>query len=501
MTRWSESLTGAGSDNEGAGRDTRPTGYGLEAAKVTDTPGVPTSAILVLALVVSVAAWSRQAGPALMVGIGLILAVVQRSPRRLLGVAGLVALVALAGAERADRAWAEFTPDSVGPFVGWVSVVDDPQPYEGATRVIVEIEGQRFEVWARGRAFRQRVSGWRGGERIRVEGDRAALDADRARRVAWQHVVGSFEVEWAADEDPGPPLARASNKVRGAIEEAAAHLPPDAGALFRGLVVGDDRDQSRNTIEAFRASGLSHLTAVSGQNVAFLLAAAGPLLVRIRPVPRWLITLALIAWFVSLTRFEPSIVRAGTMAAFSATAFLVGAVASAVRSLGLAVIVLILVDPLIVGSVGFWLSVGATLGVTAAGPRIAGLLPGLGKLAVPVGVTFGAQLGVALPAVLVFGRLPLVSIPANLLAVPVAGAVMLYGLPAGLLAGTIEPLAPVLMAPAHLGVWWVDLVAHSAAGVEPGPGRSATGWAVLGFALLLLAVRRRFRMRHRAARN
>jgi competence protein ComEC len=44
-------------------------------------------------------------------------------------------------------------------------------------------------------------------------------------------------------------------------------MPPDDAALFRGLVVGDDRAQSDAMIERFRASGLSHLTAVSGQNV------------------------------------------------------------------------------------------------------------------------------------------------------------------------------------------------------------------------------------------
>jgi competence protein ComEC len=319
--------------------------------------------------------------------------------------------------------------------------------------------------------------------------------------VAWQHVVGAFDVGWAADTDPGTPLAQASNRVRGAIERAAGRLTPERGALFRGLVVGDDRDQSPDTIEVFRASGLSHLTAVSGQNVAFLLAAAGPMLVRLRPLPRWLLTLGLIAWFVSLTRFEPSIVRAGTMAAFSATAYLVGAVGSAVRNLGLAVIVLVLVDPLIVGSIGFWLSVGATLGVTAVGSELAGLLPGSPRLATPVAVTLGAQVGVALPALLVFGRLPLVSVPANLLAVPVAGAVMLYGLPAGLVAGTVDPLAPVLMAPAGLGVWWVDLIAHRAASLEPSPGWSLVGWSAILVLTVLTVLHRRFRMPQRPARN
>ena len=66
-------------------------------------------------------------------------------------------------------------------------------------------------------------------------------------------------------------------------------------------------------VEQFRASGLSHLTAVSGQNVAFLLAAAAPLLRRLRPWTRWTATVALIGWFMSVTRFEPSVLRAGAM--------------------------------------------------------------------------------------------------------------------------------------------------------------------------------------------
>ena len=198
----------------------------------------------------------------------------------------------------------------------------------------------------------------------------------------------------------------------------------------RGLVVGDDQDQPPAMVERFRASGLAHLTAVSGQNVAFVLAAAGPLLRRSRPLSRWMLTLGLIGWFVLLTRAEPSVMRAGTMAALSATAFLLGRQREPVRLLALAVAGLLLLDPLLAWSVGFWLSVGATAGVTAIGPWLAPRLGALGPLALPVAVTVGAQLGVALPSLLVFGRLSLVGTVANLVAVPVAGLVMLYGLPA-----------------------------------------------------------------------
>ncbi len=370
-------------------------------------------------------------------------------------------------------------PRALGPHEGWVRLVDDPQPYGSATRVIVEIEGQRFELWARGRALRLRVGEWRGGEFVRVAGERRGIDDQRRSRVAWQHVVGEFRLDWVSDVAAGGPLDRASNRVRAAIERGGSVLPGDDGALYRGLVVGDDRDQPRAMVDRFRASGLSHLTAVSGQNVSFVLAAAGPLLRVLRPWARWAVTIGLIAWFVSLTRFEPSIVRAGAMAALSSTAFVVGRERAPTRILCLAVTTLLLVDPLLVHSVGFWLSVGATAGVATVGPWLAERMRPLGMFAMPVGVTLGAQVGVVVPAVWVFGRLPLVSVPANLLAVPVAGFVMLYGLPAGLVAGVVPAVAPVVMFPCRLGVRWVDTVAVLGEQLEPGGTVTWMGWVLL----------------------
>lgn len=488
-----------GTGRGGAAADTRPAGYGVGEGATRHPPGlastpVPTVAVLGLAIATTLGVWTRDPRPVGMLAGGVALAWLvthdTAGPRiRCLAWCLTAIVLAAAGAARSDDEWRGVAPDRIGEFGGWAKVVGDPQPFESSTRIIMEVEGERFETWARGRAFRQRVSRWQGGQWVQISATRVELDPRRARRVAWQHVVGRLDVGWASDELPGGPLDRASNRVRRAIERAASHLPPDDGALFRGLVVGDDRDQSAATVRRFRASGLSHLTAVSGQNVAFVLAAAGPLLARLRPVPRWLATLAMVAWFVSLTRFEPSIVRAGAMAGLSATAFLLGAVRSPLRNLGLAVTVLVLLDPLIVWSVGFWLSVGATFGVTTIGPWLGLRLGMLGRLATPVGITLGAQAGVALPSLMVFGRLPLVSVPANVFAVPVAGAVMLYGLPAGLLAGAIDPLAPVLMAPARFGTRWVDTVAAVAARLEPTPGWSLAGWLVLLAGLVAVARR------------
>ncbi len=431
------------------------------------------AAVVALALLVAVVVWRRDpvtsaalatvvAGGALVIARSWLLVVV------------MLALV-VGASVRTDAAWASLEPDRLGAYTGWVRLIDDPAPLAASTRVIVEIEGERFEMWIRGRAAQRRVATWQGGDWVAVGGERRVLAEDRRQRVAWQHVVGRFEHDWLGDTAPGGPLARASNSVRSTIERGASAIPAPDDALFRGLVIGDDRDQPFEMIGRFRASGLSHLTAVSGQNVAFVLAACTPLLVRLRPWARWAITVALIAWFVALTRFEPSILRAGVMAGLSATAFVRGVERRPVRLLAIGLIGLLLVDPLLAWSIGFWLSVGATAGVCTLGPWLAARLTVLGPLAIPVGVSLGAQVGVVLPSVLVFGRLPLVSIPANLLAVPVAGLVMLYGLPAAIIAGMVPALAAPLMLPARLGTRWVDIVAGLGARLEPGRTRVVVG--------------------------
>jgi competence protein ComEC len=211
----------------------------------------------------------------------------------------------------------------------------------------------------------------------------------------------------------------------------------------------------------------------------------------LRPWRRWLASIAVIGWFVFLTRAEPSVLRAGAMAALAATAHVRGQQISSHRLLLGAMGALVLVDPLLVWSVGFWLSVGATFGVAVIAPRLEPWLPGAGWFRAPAAVTIGAQLGVAIPSVLVFGRLPVGALWTNLLAVPVAGAVMLFGLPCGILAAVAPPLAPLLMAPLHWAVWWVVTVARLGAVLEP---RSAAGvagaWLAVIVGLVGVAMRR-----------
>jgi predicted membrane metal-binding protein len=153
------------------------------------------------------------------------------------------------------------------------------------------------------------------------------------------------------------------------------------------------------------------------------------------------------------------------MASASAVGAALGRPATAVRMLALGVAGMLLVDPLLVTSLGFRLSVAGTGGIVVGAHRLEPILPGPRWLAAPLSVTLAAQAAVAPLLVAAFGSVPVASIPANLLAVPVAGPLMVWGLTAGLAAGFAPtPVARLLHLPTALMLAWLDGVARAAAG-------------------------------------
>ena len=146
-----------------------------------------------------------------------------------------------------------------------------------------------------------------------------------------------------------PPWAqRAAGGLRTALAASAARtLEPPAAGLLPGLVVGDTTGLDPVLAEDFRRAGLSHLTAVSGANVAIVLAGVlAPL--RRRAVDRRVqaaVAVLALAGFVLLARPTASVLRAAAMGAVSLLALASGRSRAAVPALCAAVVVLLVVDP------------------------------------------------------------------------------------------------------------------------------------------------------------
>lgn len=416
-------------------------------------------------------------------------------------VSALIAIAALVafglGFMRSTTEWAAVGDVAYGRYTGEAVVVGDSHEVGAARRVILEIDGRRFETWVFG-SKRFRVQSLDSGDIVVVDGQRTRIDAGRVRRFHVRHIVGRFEVESMTDARHGdrrsPHVVRAANRVRDAIRNGAQHLPTDRAALFTGLVYGDDSAQPPEMIDRFRRSGLAHLTAVSGQNVSFLLAMLGPLLSRLPRPSRLGITVVVLAWFAVMTRLEPSVVRAVFMAGVTAVAIAAGRPVSSWIALCATVCVATLVDPFLVWSVGWWLSVSGSIGLIAATKPIERALERRPRwLSAWIAPTVAAQAGVLAVIAAVFGWPSAMSIPSNLLAAPVAGAVMLAGLPIAIVAALVPaPVAEVVMWPVGVSVAWVDSVARIGARVDP-PGSVDVAVAVAStlFAVRACAIRSR----------
>ncbi|MGK2948506.1 MAG: ComEC/Rec2 family competence protein [Acidimicrobiales bacterium] len=365
-----------------------------------------------------------------------------------------------------------------------VVLITDPEPSFGDVRAEARAGGRRVELRASG-AVADELAPRLAGEAVSVRG---RLHPAASDWLVSRHIGASLHVDVIEGWHKGDLGSRVANGLRRTIHGGAGSLTGAQRSLFTGLVYGDVRDQPLAVSDAFLGAGLTHLVAVSGQNVAFCLALAGPALRRMRLWPRWMATLAVIGLFGVMTRFDASVTRASAMAVLAATLTTVGRPAARVRVVALAVTGLLVIDPLLARAVGFQLSVAAALAIVVGSAPIAAALPGPAALREALGVTVAAQIGVAPVLLATFGPMPVATLPANVLAVPVAGLVMVWGLTGGLLAGVLGgSSAMVLHRPTALAVDWLLLVAERSSSAPLGTlhlGHTVAATAGLGLAVL-----------------
>lgn len=371
----------------------------------------------------------------------------------------VIVCVAATASVLSANALGGLTPVREGEWSGRVEMVGDPVRIGTGTRVDVTTDDGRFELVGWGAKGRVLAAGSMG-DRLAITGSvRTLTNPERARS---RHVRGRIVLATSSAIGRAP-WAGAIDGLRSVVLAGGRSLPERQRPVYGGFVLGDDRGRSEEVTRDFEAAGMSHLLVVSGANVAFVLTVAGPVLSRLTRRSRLVATLGLLLVFAAMTRFEPSVLRATAMAVVAAVGVASARPGDARRALAVAITALVLVDPLLIHSIGFRLSAAASAAIIWFAPALSRHLVGPQRVRDVVAVTLAAQFGVAPLLVPIFGPMPLAAVPANVLAAPVAGLVMVWGCSVGVVAGIAGgAVGEVLQSPVRLGLWWIMGVARVA---------------------------------------
>ena len=258
---------------------------------------------------------------------------------------------------------------------------------------------------------------------------------------------------------------------------------PRHQALFRALILGEEQDIDRDLRDRFAATGLGHVLAVSGLNVGMVAWVVFALFMKLlsrsyrlvlsrnlKSLTALMTCLPVVAYSL-LAGFQVSCQRAMIMVLAYLLSIVLDREKDVWSTLSLAALIVLAVDPHEIFSVSFQLSFGAVIGLLWLTPRISGKLAPLvdgrlGKgtaaawsvhhLIGMVGATLSATLFLLPLIVYYFHRISLVTLPANLIVLPIIG---LWVLPLGLLASVAlifsAPLAAALL---QMGAWGLDLM-------------------------------------------
>ncbi|MEO8360134.1 MAG: DNA internalization-related competence protein ComEC/Rec2 [Vicinamibacteria bacterium] len=446
-------------------------------------------------------------------------------PRRVPLVALIVSCAAVGAAlSTSDRVsfQAHALPDTVARVQGAVMVegvvASDPRIADEEMRVDIDAtaliaEGVRHAYRGHIRLFvRSLTSPTDAPARRAVKGDGVKFWAELRAAEAVRSPGGFDQLEWATREGihgfatckterllqiVSETDARIQrdwlDQVRDRLKLAWRHVPGDLDrAVTASMVLGDEGSLDATTRDEFRAAGLLHLLVVSGSQVAALILGLRRLMprkLRLNALGGFIEAMAL-ASYCALAGADSSVVRATLMAMAFALAVRVDLHRGGANFLAASALLLLSARPLDALDPGAQMSFAATLALVLFATPVSRRLEGWrvpGFLADVFSATMVATIAVAPIAMFHFHRFSIVSLPANLLAAPLA-VILLYG------SLTTALLDLIFIPGASMAGWICGLaaealrgIAHHAAAMDPDwRGPSPPLVLILGFVCLIL---------------
>ena len=256
----------------------------------------------------------------------------------------------------------------------------------------------------------------------------------------------------------------------------------DVAPFMKALLVGKREQLSGDTAlsTALSAAGISHVVAVSGMHVSFLMGFLG-IIIKKKKRLFSLIGIPLLLIFMAMTGFTSSVTRAGIMQTFLICAPMFRRESDGLTSLSAALIALLVANPYSCASVGMQLSFGATLGILLFTGRIDSAVTGalrdtniyskkpiraaLRFVATSLATTFGALVFTIPLTAIHFGNVSLVAPLTNLLTLWAVSIAFPLGIVSCILGAIYIPLGTIVAFPASAAVRYIIGVARVLAGV------------------------------------
>ncbi len=236
-------------------------------------------------------------------------------------------------------------------------------------------------------------------------------------------------------------------------------------SLVTGVVLGADEGIDPELRDAFKASGLYHLLAVSGQNIVFIGFGVLGLAYVIglpRAVGHSLAIVAILAYALA-AGWQPSVVRAAVAGCLASAAWLLSRPSDRWHTMAVGAVVLLAWTPRSLLEPGFQLSFAAVAAIFIAMPRLRPLYEGYPVprwLVEVVGISTACGLVTAPILWLQFGTIPLWTVPANALAEPAMPVLLGAGLAAAIVAPVVPQAAVALSWLAGVAGAWIAFSAR-----------------------------------------
>lgn len=242
------------------------------------------------------------------------------------------------------------------------------------------------------------------------------------------------------------------NSVRNNIKKIMYKLlPKDARELAIGMMIGDKEELDANITENFKNSNLTHMLAVSGAHISYVILGLNLMLKKTSNRFRKIFIICFLIFFVGVTDFTPSVQRASIMAILLLISTMLYRSQDTYTSIAFSGLVILIINPYSFFDVGFQLSFGGTIGIVLMYNNLIKRFKTNGKLkgyiVSSVCVSVCANLIIIPIMAFNFNTVSLTFWISNLLAGPFLGVIIILGFCVYLLSFVIFPVAKIISIP------------------------------------------------------